>query len=378
MPLNPSDSQYMARAIRLAENGRYTSMPNPCVGALIVRDNDVVGEGLHRRAGEQHAEIAALEQAGDKAHGATCYVSLEPCNHQGKTGPCSEALINAGIVRLVYGHEDLNPAVMSAGIERLREAEIEVDGPLMETEARALNPGFNKRMATGLPWVKLKMAQSLDGRTAMPDRNSFWITGPDARADVQRLRAESCAVITGWKTVAQDQASMTLRPEEFGFDENEFGGRQPLRVLLDSHNQLPLTEGFFKVESPILVANLERTENGRHLNGRIDGHTDGHIERMQFAESSGHVDLRQLLEDLGNRQCNQVLVEAGAELAGAFFKLGLVDELIVYVAPKIMGSKALPLFDLPLSIMDESLPIRFSDVRTVGRDIRITAIPEIE
>lgn len=366
MPLNELDNQYMARAIRLAEQGLYTSMPNPCVGAVIVADGKVVGEGFHAIAGDDHAEVVALAQAGEKAKGATCYVSLEPCNHQGKTGPCSEALIAAGISRVVYGHEDLNPEVNSTGIARLREAGVQIDGPLMENEARVLNSGFNKRMATGLPLVRIKMAVSLDGRTAMPDNNSFWITGPNARADVQRIRARSCAVVTGWKTVAQDQASMTLRPSEFGLDNNAFGGRQPLRVLMDSRNKLPPDEKFFQANSPILVANLERSE------------TKDHIERMQFPESSGHVDLRELLLELANRQCNEVLVEAGAELAGAFFRLGLADELIIYVAPKLMGSDARPLFELPLAIMDEALPVRFTDVRTIGRDIRITAVPETE
>lgn len=366
MPITDQDSQFMAQAIRLAERGKYSCMPNPRVGAVIVNNGDIVGEGFHRIAGQNHAEIEALAEAGDRARGATCYVSLEPCNHQGKTGPCSEALIEAGIKRVVYGHEDLNPQVASSGIACLREKGIEVDGPLMDSEARKLNPGFNKRMATGLPLVRIKMAVSLDGRTAMPDNNSFWITGPSARADVQRLRAQSSAVITGWKTVAQDQASMTLRPGEFGLDENEFAGHQPLRVLLDSHNQLPHTEKFFKAKSPILVANLETDQ------------AKGHIEHKKFAEAKGHIDLRQLLTELADRQCNEVLVEAGAELAGAFFRQGLADELIIYVAPKLMGSDARPLFELPLQIMDESLPVRFTDVRTIGRDIRITAVPETE
>ena len=362
-----SDGQYMARAIRLAERGLYSTMPDPRVGAVIVDGNKIIGAGFHRITGQDHAEIAALHQAGERARGATCYVSLEPCNHQGNTaGPCSEALIAAGISRLVYGHENLGLEVDSGGISRLREAGVQVDGPLMENEARALNPGFNKRMATRLPLVRIKMAVSLDGRTAMPDNNSFWIAGPTARADVQRLRARSCAVVTGWKTVAQNRASMTLRPAEFGLKEDAFDDRQPLRVLLDSHNQLPPKEKFFKAKSPILVANLEGSER------------EGHIERMQFNDANSRVDLRQLLTELANRHCNEILVEAGAELAGAFFRQGLADELIIYVAPKLMGSAARPMFELPLAIMDESLPVRFSDVRTMGRDIRITAVPETE
>ena len=366
MAITASDSAYMARALRLAERGLYTSMPNPRVGAVVLNRGEIVGEGWHQTAGEAHAEINALRQAGEKARGATCYVTLEPCNHQGKTGPCIQALIDAGISRVVYGQEDLNPQI-DAGIATLRQAGIEVDGPLMQSQARALNPGFNKRMSMGLPLVRIKMAISLDGRTAMPDNNSFWITGPNARADVQRLRARSCAVITGWKTLQQDQASLTLRPQEFGLPEDAFGYRQPLRVLLDSNNRLANDQAFFKASSPILVANLDRTE------------TAGHIEHRAYpASNDGRVDLLGLLTDLANRGCNEVLVEAGAELAGAFFRRGLADELIIYMAPKLMGSDARPLFDLPLAIMDESLPVRFVDVRTIGRDIRIIAVPEIE
>jgi len=365
MPITISDSQYMARALRLAERGLYTATPNPRVGCVIVNDGTNVGEGWHHRAGEDHAEVVALKAAGDKCQGATAYVTLEPCNHQGKTGPCTEALIEAGIVRVVFGHEDLNPEVSGAGIQRLREAGLEVEGPLMEREARALNPGFNKRMATGLPYVRIKMAVSLDGRTAMPDNNSFWITGPKARADVQRLRAQSCAVITGWKTVEQDQASLTVRPEEYGLDA-KLAERQPLRVLIDSHNQLDGNAKFFRAKTPILIANLE-------MDAR-----DGHIEHKCFPGKDGHVNLNALLVELAERGCNELLVEAGAGLAGAFFRQGLVDEMVIYMAPKMMGSQARGLFDLPLSIMDEALPLRFIDVRTIGRDIKIVALPELE
>jgi diaminohydroxyphosphoribosylaminopyrimidine deaminase / 5-amino-6-(5-phosphoribosylamino)uracil reductase len=365
MSITISDSQHMARALRLAERGLYTATPNPRVGCVIVNDGQVVGEGWHYKVGEDHAEVIAMKAAGDKCKGATAYVSLEPCNHQGKTGPCTEALVKTGIARVVFGHEDLNPEVSGSGIKRLREAGLEVDGPLMEREARALNPGFNKRMATGLPYVRVKMAVSLDGRTAMPDNNSFWITGPKARADVQRLRAQSCAVITGWKTVEQDQASLTVRPEEFGL-EPKLAERQPLRVLIDSHNQLDANAKFFRAKSTVMVANLD-----------VDS-LDGHIERKCFPEKDGHVNLGVLLAELAGRGCNELLVEAGAGLAGAFFRQGLVDEMVIYMAPKMMGSQARGMFDLSLSIMDEALPLRFIDVRTIGRDIKIVAVPELE
>ena len=364
--LSPADSFYMARALRLAEKGLYTTSPNPRVGAVAVNKGEIVGEGWHMRAGDNHAEINALEQAGDAAQGADLYVTLEPCSHQGKTGPCSDAIIAAGVQRVIYGHEDPNPQVASAGLSQLKEAGIQIDGPLMELEARALNPGFIKRMSTGMPLVRVKMATSIDGRTAMPDKNSFWITGPKARADVQRLRGKSCAVITGWQTVEQDQASMTVRPEEFDVAEPGLGERQPLRVLVDSQCRLAQDARFFKADSPILVANGSRAE------------VQSHIEYAVYPQTKSGIDLEALLKDLAERGCNEVLVEAGAGLAGAFFRLGIVDELVIYFAPKVMGSDARPLFDLPLSIMDESLPVRFVDVRTVGRDIRVTAIPETE
>lgn len=360
------DSEYMAKALRLAEKGLYTTSPNPRVGAIVVCDGQVVGEGWHQRAGEAHAEVIALQQAGEKAKGATLYVTLEPCSHEGKTGPCANAVLEAGISRVVYGHEDPNPEVSSAGLALLKEAGVQVDGPLMEAQARALNPGFIKRMSTGLPLVRIKMAISLDGRTAMPDNNSFWITGPNARADVQRLRGRSCAVVTGWRTAQQDQASMTVRPDEFDLNEPGLGERQPLRVLVDSQLQLSQDARFFKAGGRILVANASRSD------------WEGEIEYATYPETGAGIDLEALLKDLAKRGCNEVLVEAGAGLAGAFFRLGVVDELITYIAPKIMGSDARALFDLPLSIMDEALPLRFKEVRTVGRDIRVTAVPETE
>ncbi len=366
MSLTPEDSRFMARALRLAEQGICTTMPNPRVGALLVRGGTVVGEGWHRVAGGPHAEVEALDHAGGQAKGSTCYVTLEPCDHRGETGACTQALIAAGVSRVVYGQEDPNPRVAGRGVDRLRRAGLDVDGPLMDAEARGLNPGFTKRMCTGLPQVRIKMAISADGRTAMPDNNSFWITGPAARADVQLQRGRSCAVVTGWKSVAQDQSRLTLRPEQFGLDTDRFGGRQPLRVLLDSRNRLPLDVPFFQETSPILVANLERA-------GTLD-----HVEHQCFDERDGHVDLLQLLTILGDRECNEVLVEAGPGLSGAFLRSGLVDELLIYMAPKLMGSLARPLFDLPLQVMNEALPLHFTDIRILGRDLRITARPDLE
>ncbi|MBC6427906.1 MAG: bifunctional diaminohydroxyphosphoribosylaminopyrimidine deaminase/5-amino-6-(5-phosphoribosylamino)uracil reductase RibD [Cellvibrionales bacterium] len=366
MPLDPADRPHMARAIELAERGLYSTRPNPRVGAVLVRNGKVIGEGWHRVAGGAHAEVEAIRAAGDLTRGATCYVSLEPCNHQGKTGACAAALIEAGVARVVYGQEDPNPQVSGRGLESLRRAAVAVDGPLLEPQARRLNPGFNKRMSTGLPFVRLKLAMSLDGRTADSSGNSFWITSSMARAHGQRLRARSCAVITGWKTVVQDKARLTLRPAEFGLQDENLDSRQPLRVLLDSRNSAPRDEPFFQADGPILVANIER-----------DGQ-EGQTEHRHFAERDGRVCLAELLAELGARECNEVLVEAGAELSAAFLRMGLVDELQIYVAPKLMGSDARPLFDLPLKIMDAALPLRFVEMHPIGRDLRITAVPETE
>jgi len=276
----------MAMALRLAEKGLYTTSPNPRVGAVIVNDGNIVGEGWHQCAGESHAEVIALQQAGEKAKGSTLYVTLEPCSHEGRTGPCSKSVLEAGVERVVYGHEDPNPEVASAGLTELRKAGVQVDGPFMESQARALNPGFIKRMSTGMPFVRIKMATSLDGRTAMPDNNSFWITGPKARADVQRFRGRSCAVITGWRTVEQDQATMTVRPEEFDIDEPSLGQRQPLRVLVDRQLRLAQDARFFKASSPILVANAVRDESS------------GHTEYARYPVKNDQIELEALLKDL--------------------------------------------------------------------------------
>ncbi len=363
MSLTPIDSQFMARALRLAEQGLYSTSPNPRVGCVLVKEGRVVGEDWHRAAGQPHAEVLALQQAGDAARDATCYLSLEPCSHTGRTGPCSEALIQAGVSRLVYAMEDPNPEVAGSGLEQLEKAGIQVDGPLMQSDARALNPGFIRRMATGRPLVRVKMAISLDGRTAMPDGNSYWVTGPKAREDVQRLRARSCAVLSGWRSVEMDKAQMTVRPDEFGLD---LGSRQPLRVLLDAQCRLPQDARFFRAESPVLVANLQRDDE------------QGHIRHVRLPEKQGHIDLHAVLDLLGQMEINELLVESGPELSGAFMRAGLVDELVIYMAPKLMGSNSAPLFGLPLQKMAEALPLHFTEVRQIGGDLRITALLEKE
>ncbi len=370
MPLSDLDSQFMARALRLAERGHYTTMPNPRVGCVIARDEQLVAQGWHERAGEGHAEVNALSEAGDQARGATAYVTLEPCNHTGRTGPCSQALIDAGIARVVFGMEDPNPRVAGEGLERLRVAGIEVEGPLLEDEARALNPGFIKRMEHGLPWVRCKLAMSLDGRTAMDSGESKWVTGRRAREDVQRLRARSCAIVTGVDTVLMDQAALTVRADELKLDNAEaIARRQPLRVVLDSRGRMTPEATLLQHPGPVLLVH-----NGQPPKGAFPAQ----VETLSLPGPDGHIDLTALLHELARRECNEVLVESGATLAGAFLGRGLLDEMIVYMAPKLLGSNARPLFQLPLDSMAAQLPLKIHDIRAVGHDWRITASPDPE
>lgn len=373
MAITAADFDFMARAFRLAERGLYTTMPNPRVGCLLVKDGQVIAEGWHQRAGEGHAEVNALPIAGDNARGATAYVSLEPCSHHGRTGPCSQALVDAGISRVVYAMEDPNPLVSGRGIELLRNAGIQVDGPILEDDARALNPGFVRRMERKLPYVRCKMAMSIDGRTAMASGESKWITGPKARADVQRLRARSCAIISGVGSILQDNASLTVRVDELGLPDAEAAAaKQPLRVILDSQLRTPRNALMFKQSTPILLVH----------NGQVDEaqlkEWPEFVELIALPAKDGRIDLQALLRELANRQCNEVLVEAGANLAGSFLRRGLLDEIVIYLAPKLLGSNALPLFNLPLDTMSAALSLKIKDVRAVGRDWRITAVPDTE
>lgn len=360
----------MAAAISLARRGLYSTRPNPRVGCVLVRDDRVIGQGWHERAGEAHAEIRALEDAkarGEDLRGAVAYVSLEPCSFQGKTGPCSQALIEAGISTLVYGMEDPNPKVAGSGLAQLRAAGIEVRGPLLETEARALNPGFIKRMSEGRPFVRIKMAMSLDGRTAMASGESKWITSAPARADVQRLRARSSAVITGVGTILHDDPSMNVRPAELHLPEAYTApATQPLRVILDSRARLPATAQILRLPGDLLVAHAGA---GPELPAQLAAS----VSQLQLDDGKGRVDLHRLLAELADRQCNEVLVESGATLAGEFIRQGLADELIIYMAPKLLGSSARALFQLPLDTMAAQLGLCISDVRAIGQDWRITA-----
>lgn len=362
------DAHYMARALELARKGLYSTHPNPRVGCVIVRDGQVVGEGWHVRAGEPHAEVHALRQAGELARGACAYVTLEPCSHHGRTPPCAEALVKAGVARVVAAMQDPNPQVAGQGLKRLADVGIEVASGVLEAEARALNPGFLKRMEHGLPFVRVKLAMSLDGRTAMASGESQWITGPAARSAVQRLRARSSVVLTSAQSVLADNARMTVRADELGLDADSTAlamARPPLRVLIDGRLRLPLTAPFFQA-GPVLVVTAAAP---------VAQYAQAGHDLLSLPGTDGHVDLPALLRELARRGASEVLVEAGPGLAGAFAQQGLVDEYQLFIAAKFLGSSARPLLDWPLARMSEAQALKITDMRAVGDDWRVTAIP---
>jgi len=359
----------MARALQLAKRGLYTTDPNPRVGCVLVKDGQIVAEGWHRTAGAGHAEVEALKEAGERAKGATAYVTLEPCSHTGKTPPCADQLIAAGIAQVVCAMRDPNPLVSGRGFEKLRQAGIAVVNTVLEQQARELNPGFIKRMELGLPLVRCKLAMSLDGRTAMASGESQWITGPAARSDVQRLRARSSAIITGADTALLDNPSLNLRSNELGLDNAlEVVQHQPLRVLLDSRFRVPATAKLLCQTGGLLVIGAEDSDARSLL-------AEQGIETLVLTVEQGQVDLMAVLKELAQRECNEVLLEAGATLSGAFLQQGLVDELVLYVAPKLLGGDARSLFNLPgLQSMSDQIKLEIKDVRNVGEDLRINAI----
>jgi len=355
--MNAADSQWMALALRLAERGLYTTSPNPRVGCVLVKDDKVVGEGWHERAGEPHAEVHALRAAGKQALGATAYVTLEPCCHHGRTPPCADALIAAGVKRVVAAKQDPNPLVAGQGIARLRAAGIEVESGLMETAARELNIGFVARMSRGMPWVRSKIAASVDGHTALNNGTSKWITGEAARRDVQHWRARSCAVLTGVGTLLADDPQLNVRIES---------GRQPLRVILDSHLRLPPTARILGGGALIYTASADAAK-------RAALQQKG-AEVVQLPGANGQVDLSAVLRNLAQRGCNEVLVEAGRTLNGALLQAGLVDELVLYLAPQLLGDAARGMADLgELTQLQQRVELHWQDVRQVGGDLRIVA-----
>ena len=363
--MTPSfDRQAMARALQLARRGAFSTSPNPRVGCVIARDGEVLAEGWHQWGGEGHAEVNALAQL-DSAAGCTAYVTLEPCSHYGRTPPCAEALIDAGVARVVVAMQDPNPQVAGRGLAMLREAGIDVECGLLEAEARDVNRGFIRRMEGGLPWLTMKSAMSLDGRTAMASGESQWITGPEARADVQRLRAQSCAIISGIETVLADNAALTVRPESFTSAQHEYmkdRWRQPLRVILDSQLRTPEDARLFESSGEILLFT-----------------TSGDDARRQALEARGaevmvlpgeQPEPRAVMAALSQRGCNEVMLEAGATLSAAFWRQGLVDDWFVYTAPCLMGSAGRALLNWPMDTMTEQQALEIVDGRAVGPDWR--------
>jgi diaminohydroxyphosphoribosylaminopyrimidine deaminase/5-amino-6-(5-phosphoribosylamino)uracil reductase len=357
----PDDARHMARALQLARRGLYTTDPNPRVGCVLTRNGEVVGEGWHERAGGPHAEVAALNAAGARSRGATAYVSLEPCCHHGRTPPCTQALVAAGVARVVAAMPDPNPQVASQGIAELQRAGIRVDIGLMQAEAERLNPGFVSRMSRGRPYVRLKLAVSLDGRTALASGESKWITGDAARADVQRLRARSSAILTGVGTVLADDPSLTVRDFDIG--------RQPLRVVVDGHLSMRPEARLLQLPGKTLV--VTAADDDEYAEPLLAAGA----EVMVLPAGPDTVDLPALLRDLGQREINELLVEAGATVCGALLKTGLVDELVLYLAPHLLGSGARGMFNLPgLETMRDRTALRIQDVRAVGQDWRIIAL----
>ena len=348
----------MARALQLAARGLTTTSPNPRVGCVIVKDRHVVGEGWHERAGTPHAEIHALNAAGEAARGATVYVTLEPCSHHGRTPPCAEALIQADVARVVAAMSDPNPLVAGGGISMLTLAGIQAEVGLMEAEARALNPGFISRMTRQRPWVRLKTASTLDGKTALANGAAQWITGEAARADVQRLRARACAILTGSGTVLADNPRMNVRDFDIG--------RQPLRVVVDSALRTPADAAIL----PALVVCHHADPAARAALEQAGA------EVVRLPGTNGRVDLAALLTLLGQRGVNELHVEAGAALNGALLAAGLVDEWVAYMAPMAVGDSARGLFTHPaLTSLADAARFKLADVRQIGGDLRLTLLP---
>jgi len=365
LSMHSDDTRFMARALALARCGLYSTDPNPRVGCVLVRAGEVVGEGWHARAGEAHAEVNAIRAAGERSRGATAYVSLEPCCHHGRTGPCTESLLAAGVARVVVAMIDPDPRTAGRGLQALRSAGIEVSIGVLENQARALNVGFVARHIRGRPYVRIKMAASLDARTAMADGESKWITGPAARHDVQRLRARSSAIVTGIGTLLADDPALTVRHVQ-----PEDGGdiRQPLRVVLDRRLRTPSDACVLRQAGATLIATSSADPQDRK---RL---TDAGAEILSLVDD-GHGELGSLMATLAERNINEVLVEAGATLAGALLSADLVDEIVLYTAPVLLGDAARGLFHLPqIRHLSERLELDIIDVRALGKDLRITAV----
>ena len=360
MTFSADDHSHMARALERARRGLYTATPNPRVGCVIVRDGAVVGEGWHERAGEAHAEAHALQAAGERARGAVVYVTLEPCSHQGRTPPCCEALIAAGVSRVIAAMEDPNPLVAGKGFAMLRAANVAVESGLMTQEAGELNIGFVSRMTRGRPWVRLKIAASLDGKTALLNGQSRWITGEDARRDGHAWRAQACAILTGIGTVKDDNPQLTVRAVETT--------RQPVRVVVDSRLETPTDANI--IGSGTLLAAANHADYAR----RAQALQARGAEIIVLPNAAGKVALPDLMLELGRRGVNELHVEAGFKLNGSLLNEGLVDELLIYLAPSLLGDAAHGMFHLPaLKALSGRRTLNIVDLRQIGPDIRILA-----
>lgn len=370
-----ADQIYMARAIQLAKKGRFTTHPNPRVGCVIVKNDQIIGEGYHQIAGQPHAEIYALASVkksdANLIENATVYVTLEPCSHMGKTPPCADALVDLGINRVVVAMLDPNPQVSGRGVKKLLDANIDVSVGLLEDQARAVNPGYIKRMEQGLPFVRIKMAMSLDGKTAMASGESQWITGTEARNDVQRLRAQADAILTGSGTVLDDNPSLNVRlsPAELRIEIDKFESvRQPLRVVLDTDLKMQNSAKMLGLSGDTLIYTCSADTQ------KIQALTDAGAEVKVMMSSE--ISLNDVLEDLASREINEIHVEAGATLCGAIIAEQCVDEILIYMAPTILGGDAKSLFNLPqLQTMKDKVNLDIKDIRSVGNDWRITATP---
>jgi diaminohydroxyphosphoribosylaminopyrimidine deaminase/5-amino-6-(5-phosphoribosylamino)uracil reductase len=370
MSFSAADREFMARALELARRGLYTTTPNPRVGCVIVRDGAVIGEGWHEKAGQPHAEVNALGKvgaatdpragtSGGTANGATAYVTLEPCSHHGRTPPCADALIDAGVARVVAAMRDPNPLVAGNGLARLELAGIRVESGLLQAEALELNAGFVSRMTRGRPWLRLKVAASLDGKTALNNGKSQWITGPEARRDAHGWRARSCAMLTGIGTVKDDNPRLTVRDIDTS--------RQPLRVVVDSRLEIPLDAAILEGGNCLVACAVEHAEKAAQLRARG-------VDVVALPNARGKVDLPALLQELGRRGINEVMAEAGFRLNGSLLGEGLVDELLIYQAPLLLGDKARGMFDLPeLADLAGACRLDVLERRAAGADFFLRA-----
>ncbi|VFP80280.1 bifunctional diaminohydroxyphosphoribosylaminopyrimidine deaminase/5-amino-6-(5-phosphoribosylamino)uracil reductase RibD [Candidatus Erwinia haradaeae] len=365
-----SNQSYMARALELAYRGRFTTSPNPNVGCVLVRDGHIVGEGYHLRAGELHAEICALRMAGEKSRGSTAYITLEPCSYYGRTPPCCDALVAAGVRYVFIAMQDPNPRVAGRGVECLKKAGIGVNHGLMMSASEALNRGFLKRMRSGFPWIQLKMGSSLDGRTAMSDGESQWITSAEARRDVQRLRAQSSAILSTSATILADNPSLTVRYNQLDNAIREIYPedllRQPIRIIIDSQNRI--TQAHKVINQP------GETWLMRHICDKKKW--PDNVKQFNIPYHNGHLDLTSMLIFFGQKEINSILVEAGSQFSGALLKAKAVDELIIYFAPKLIGDTGRGLCQISgIETLNDVFVLTFTDIIPIGPDVRLTLQP---